>query len=374
MQTSELTPDRLRALADCRPERGLVLSLYLNLDPSEFATPEARQTAVRSLLNEAESQVEDPVLEHDEREALRGDLERVRRELTAELDADGAHGLAIFASAPAGLWETLKLSRPVPSGATVDSRPHIEPLTVHADATRWAVLLVNRRAGRIFRGTRDALYEVASLSDIVHGQHDQGGWSQARYERSVEQDVEEHLKRAAEALFRGFQRQEFDALLVGAPEELAPHAEEKLHPYLRARRAGRLTVDVEHASPDEIVEAAKPCFAEHERAREHDALDRIGEGPSAAGWDDVLEALNEKRVETLLVDGATHASGGVCPRCGWLGRGRDACPIDGTALGPRDDLCEAAIEAAVRQGGSVLHLRHHDDLVARGGLAAVLRF
>ena len=37
MQTSELTPERLRALAEVRPEQGLVLSLYLNLDPSEFA-------------------------------------------------------------------------------------------------------------------------------------------------------------------------------------------------------------------------------------------------------------------------------------------------------------------------------------------------
>jgi peptide chain release factor subunit 1 len=327
------------------------------------------------VLHEAESQIEDPVLEHDERVALRRDLERVRRELTAGLDADGAHGLAIFASTPADLWESLKLSRPVANAADVDSRPHIEPLTEHADATRWAVLLVNRRTGRILRGTRDALYEVASLVDDVHGQHDQGGWSQARYERSVEQEVEDHLKRAAEALFRRFQRQEFDALLVGAPEELAAHVEERLHPYLRERLAGRLTVGVEHASPDEIVASAQPRFEEHERQREHDVLERVGEGPSAAGWDDVLEALNEKRVDTLLVDGGSHQAGGVCPRCGWLGTARETCPVDGTALGPHDDLTEPAIEAALRQSATVLHLRHHgDELARRGGIASVLRF
>jgi peptide chain release factor subunit 1 len=373
MQTSELTSERLRALAEARPEHGLVLSVYLNLDPSAFATPEARQSAIRSLLHQAEAQVDDPALEHDEREALKADLERVRRELES-LDAGGAHGFALFASGPAGLWETVKLSRPVPSAAVVDSRPHIEPLAALADATRWAVLLVNRRRARILRGSRDALREVAGLEDDVRGQHDQGGLSQARYERSVAQDVEEHLKATADALFRQFQGSAFDALAVGAPEELASHAESRLHPYLRDRLAGRMVVDVERASPDEVIEAARSVFDEHERGRERAALDRIGEGPSAAGWDDVLEALNERRVDTLLVDGSTHEAGGVCPRCGWLGRGRDTCPVDGTALGPRDDLREPVIECAVCQGATVLHLRHHEELADRGGLAAILRF
>src|SRR3954462_3007328 len=37
MQTNQLSPDTLRRLAELRPEEGKVVSIYLNLDPTEFA-------------------------------------------------------------------------------------------------------------------------------------------------------------------------------------------------------------------------------------------------------------------------------------------------------------------------------------------------
>jgi hypothetical protein len=50
MQVSAPDRDQLRHLAELRLDRPVVLSLYLHLDPSEFARPPARKTAVRSLL------------------------------------------------------------------------------------------------------------------------------------------------------------------------------------------------------------------------------------------------------------------------------------------------------------------------------------
>src|SRR5256885_9916650 len=66
----------------------------------------------------------------------------------------------------------------------------------------------------IRRPPRSTLFPYTTLfrSDEVHGQHDQGGWSQARYQRSVEKEVHDHLKRTAEVAFRRFQRLPFDRL------------------------------------------------------------------------------------------------------------------------------------------------------------------
>src|SRR5919112_1493089 len=171
MQTSDLSTDKLRALADARPDEGLVLSLYLDLDPREFATAAARESAIRSLVNEAAALADDEALTHDERAALRSDVDRARTYLEQDLDADGVRGLAIFACEPAGLFETLRLARTVPTGAHLDTKPIIEPLADAADQTRWAVLVANRGSAKLFRGTRDALHLVASREDRVHGQH-----------------------------------------------------------------------------------------------------------------------------------------------------------------------------------------------------------
>ena len=39
-----------------------------------------------------------------------------------------------------------------------------------------------------------AVREVASIVDDVHRWHDQGGWSQARYQRGIDKEVADHLR------------------------------------------------------------------------------------------------------------------------------------------------------------------------------------
>ena len=53
MQTNELKPNRLRELAVLRPEGARVLSVFLNLDPAEFAEPPARASETRSVVDQA---------------------------------------------------------------------------------------------------------------------------------------------------------------------------------------------------------------------------------------------------------------------------------------------------------------------------------
>src|SRR3954453_18170287 len=99
MQVNAPDRDQLRALAELRLDRPVVLSLYLNLDPSQFATPPARKSGVRSLLDEADRRLrERNGLSHDDKVALQASLERARTLLETDLPTDGAHALAVFAS------------------------------------------------------------------------------------------------------------------------------------------------------------------------------------------------------------------------------------------------------------------------------------
>src|SRR4051812_4219269 len=111
---TDLTTDRLRELAETRSAAGKVLSVFINLDPRHFAAPPARATEISSVLDEASRTVRDhDGLTHDERAALQRDIERVAERLRNGGDTEGAKSLAIFASEPAGLFEVLKLPRPV---------------------------------------------------------------------------------------------------------------------------------------------------------------------------------------------------------------------------------------------------------------------
>jgi peptide chain release factor subunit 1 len=376
MQVTSPDRDRLRRLAELRLDRPLVLSFYLDLDPTEFATPPARSTAVRSLLDDADRKLRElDGLSHEDKTALKASYDRAAAFLQRELNTEGAHAIAVFASEPADLFETLKLPRSIRSRVAIGHSPLIGPLVRLARGERWCVALVSRRDARIFQGSPDGLREIEQIHDVVFGQHDQGGWSQARFQRGIEKEKDDHLKNTAEALMRHFKRRPFQRLVTGGPREVVADFESKLHGYLRDRLAGRIEVDVDTARPEQVLEAARPRFEELEHEREAEALERLGER-GARGLEQVLRALNERRVETLLLDEQVSAAGVQCPACGWLGpEGESRCPIDGSALLVLENVGEPAIELALQQSAEVLAVRFdREALAGDGGVAALLRF
>jgi peptide chain release factor subunit 1 len=376
MQVSAPDRDQLRSLAELRLERPVVLSLYLDLDPSQFATPPARKTSVRSLLDEADRRVRDADgLSHDDKMALRASLERAAGFLENDLPSDGAHGLAVFASEPMDLFEALKLPRSVPNRVAIGRSPLVGPLARLARRERWCLALVNRRDARIFRGSPDGLREVEQIHDLVFGQHDQGGWSQARYQRGIEKEKDDHLRNTGEALLRHFKREPFERLILGGPREVTTDFEQKLHHYLRERLGGRIEVEVERSSAEQVLDAARPLIEKLEQQREREALEKLGER-GACGLEDVLPPLNERRVELLILDEQFGGVTGVqCLECGWLGLGGDRCPADGSELVELEDLTEAMIELSVQQSADLLAVHHERGALEEyGGAAALLRF
>lgn len=383
MQTTSVTRESLRRLSQLDAAGRSVLSLYLNLDPSETSTLHERHSEVDSLLEEAERRYLDngSGLSHEARVGMRASVQRVREFLTDdELSPGSAHGLAIFCCVPADIFEVIALPRSVEPTVVVDERPFIEPLAELAVPGRWCALLISRRASRIFRGTRDWLVEVADVRDDVHRRHSQGGWSQSRYQRGIEKETDDHVRRTCELLFERFQHRPFDRLIIGGSSELAPRVERELHPDLRRHLAGHLEIDVERATPDEVHERAIPLIEADERRREDRALERLREGlapdgHASTGLEEVLQLLNERRVETLLMAHGFTAAGAECPRCGLLATSGGPCPADGTDLQPQDDVVERAIEAALAQAAVVLVMRHRpSDLERQGSIAALARF
>jgi peptide subunit release factor 1 (eRF1) len=119
---------------------------------------------------------------------------------------------------------------------------------------------------------------------------------------------------------------------------------------------------------------------DHERQAERAALDRLQQGVGAggrgvSGLDDVLGVLNERRVETLLIEERFQMPGTACPQCSSLfSENVTTCPADDTPTRHFDDIVEEAVELAVSQSADVIIARHHDDLEELGGIGAVLRF
>ena len=379
MSTDEQTARRL-------VEQGqghLVISLYLDLDPERFATPPARASQIRSLVDGAAREIDRRTdLSHDDLTSLREDLDRVRDYLLSrDPPFQGARSLAVFCSSRDDLFETVQLPRPVEGRVVIEHSPYVEPMVAAVGQRRWSVVLASRRDARMFSGSADALEEQRSFHDDVHGQHEQGGWSQPRYERSVEKEVDDHLRRVADILDRSARRRRFDRLALGGPPEIVPRLEGMLSDEVRRCLVdGRVEVDVAAANVDQVQSALAPLVEVDETHLEAEALDRLragvgGSGRAVGGVEDTLTALNERRVEKLLLAPDFDGHAQRCPSCRLLISGGDgSCPADGTSLEDVAHLREATVEAALAQDAEVMVVRNHPDLGPFRGIAALLRF
>jgi hypothetical protein len=359
-----------------------VVSVYLDLDPERFATPSARASQIRSLIDDAHKQLETAEdLDHEELVSLRSDLERI----DAYLGSDdppfgGARALAVFCCGRDDLFEVVQLPRTTAGRVLIEPTPYIEPLVEAGAARRWAVVLVSRRVARLLIGTEAGLTERERFTDDVRGHHDQGGPSQANYQRSVEKDTDDHLRRAAEEAHRHWQREPFDRLAIGGPEEIASRLDKMLHGELRGLLVdGRVDVDVATANAQQVQSALQGLAQDDDKRVEREALDQlaagIGTGRRAVGGPaDTIEALNERRVGLLLLEQRFDQPAARCPSCGLLVLEGDRCPIDGTELEQIDHLREAAVEAAVAQDADVLVVHHYPDLGPFQGIGALLRY
>jgi peptide chain release factor subunit 1 len=380
MQTSDVTQDRLQRLATFEPADGArVLSLYLNLDPTaNLHAPENRRSAVNSLLDEAGRAVEgEEGLEHDAHTALREDVNRARTELEANLDggwAEGAHALALFVCGPAELFEVLKLPRPVDSRVTIADRPAIEPLAEVGPAEHWAVLLLDGNDARLLEGFGDRLEETDGEHSDHGGRTRVGGMSAQRYERSVGMEANEFLRNVARLLEDADRDRSYKRIFVGATERHFSAFTDALSQPLRERITGRFDAGADWESVSDVRDRLEPLLQVDETHREREALDAVGAN-GVRGIVDVLPALYERRVGTLLLEPGLEHPGVVCPRCRWaLAEERGMCPVDGETMVEHPNLVEWAVEVAVEQDAEVLPVRRHDDLADHGGIAAALRF
>jgi peptide chain release factor subunit 1 len=305
----------------------------------------------------------------------------VRVRLRNGVDMEGARGLAVFASQPAGLFEILKLPRPVQHKVAISDQPCVEPLAQIGTGDLWWLLLVDRRHARLLAGTVDGLVELWRGEHGVAGQQSQGAMSQARYQRSVEKEVDDHLRSVAGEIQRRLRGAHIAGLLLGGAKETVAHFEPLLHSDVKRCVSGHFDVDVWTSSADEVLQAACPVLDELSARRDEELLAKIAEGlatggRAAAGLNDVLVAVHERRVDTLVVQEGFAAKGTVCPQCGWLGVSAGGqCPADGTMTEPVDNIVELAVARAFGQDAGVRYLPATDvDIERMRSIAALLRF
>jgi peptide chain release factor subunit 1 len=372
-----VTWETLRELAGFRSGKGCAISLYVDLDPSSTPTAAEMESRMRSLVADAEKRAELQRYAHEQKAALRADLDRIRR-WWDDFDRDGARGVAVFASSLDNYWRALSLAEPVSAEVRLSSDLYLAPLVPLVGRGDGAlVAFVSRERGQVFRLRGGRLEEVVDQTEEQPGRHDQGGWSQSRYKRHIEKLVRDHLKTVGGEIDKRVRRASDLQMVIVAPEEMRGEIESTLSNEAREAIVGWAQAEA-HANAKELLDVAKPHIERARAKQVASALERWSEesgrnGRAVAGWENTLEAASDGRVELLLMRQGANREAYQCPECGRGSATGGACPLDGTHLERRSDGSDLAVHHVLAHGGSVIAVGR-EDLGEHDGIGALLRF
>jgi peptide chain release factor subunit 1 len=365
----------LKELVLFRSEQSPVLSLFLNVDPTQQTTDLAKQT-LRSLLRQVADQAE------------QADIQAVERYFDFEHPWQGK-GVAAFSCQAVGFWRVYTLAVPVHNQAYVSHRAYLKPLTDVLDAYgRYGVILVDREGARMFLFNLGELIETTgTLGEEVRRVKNGGasgvtgmrGGRAARLARREEAAVDRNLKEVAEASEAFCSAHGCTRLILAGSESNVARFRDMLPRPLHDRVIGSFTIDFD-ASVSDVQEKSMTLIEEVAVRRETELVAEMLSGwkrgsGAAVALSDTLEAVQEHRARLLLVAAGYDGPGYRCQNCRYLMLvDRQECPLCGGHVEPVEDMVDTIMHRALEQGVEVEIVRGSQALEEAGSIGALLRY
>ena len=379
--------DQLDRLAGFEPAQYPVVSLYLNTQPGQTGRDQF-QTFVRKEFA-ARGRTFTPG--SAERASLDRDLERIARFLERDLDP-AANGVAVFACAAGDLFETVQLTAPIDRHwLSIGDQPHLYPLArVESLFPRYAAVLCDTNSARILVFAAGELVTEREVKGVKTKRMSQGGWSQARFQRHVENFHMHHVKEVVEALDRIVQREGITEIIVAGDDVVIPLLREQMPKHLAEKIVDQVRISTS-APVDQVIrtslDAMKRVHSQSDREKVDLAVGgyRAG-GLGVVGPEDTIEALMKGQVDELLISARVRelqpAGGNATARSVASIKGvlRDPAMQPVVAGEPAEvesetiRLADELITKATQTGAKITFVEDPELLGDYGGVAAILRF
>jgi peptide subunit release factor 1 (eRF1) len=317
--------------------------------------------------------------------------------LAAQAYEADRNGLALFACEALRLWRPLFFGRQVENELSVNGTPHLTKLVRLVEEVAPAIVVVPIKEGadiyEVRLGDLDVEGSVRGFVPRSDTEKFNAGTGkpgrhyerEKKNERREENFAHKNRRLAAEEVTSLFDRTPgARVVLVGTAEGMAAF-ERELPPRVAEQIVARVPRPREWDSADGVRRDGVKALAELVLARERDEETRqvdavIGQALRGAlavvGPEDVVLAVNEGRVHTLVVEEDFARTGFRCDNCDALGGNVEAaevCPFCGGDLRAVPHLREALVARTLASGGRVEVVPHGNKLHSYRGVAAVLR-
>jgi peptide chain release factor subunit 1 len=294
-------------------------------------------------------------------ESFRRDSERIIAWL-GEQARPSANGLAVFACAGDGdFFEAVQLDAPIHANELhVGARPRVAPLLRVADQyRRYAVVVLDTHTARIFVLGLGRIEAAGEIENVKTSRTEVGGWSQARYQRHVDNFALQHVKEVIDNLDAITRQEAVGRVVLAGDDVVLSMVRDQLPKHLADSVAATVRLEVT-ASDKDVMDRTLAAMREADAREDAETVARVLDaqragGLGAAGVDETRAALANGQVHELLI---TATPGAVTAAAG-----QDAA-----------DVAEELVAQARRTSAAVHFVEDGSLLEPVGGVAARLRY
>lgn len=357
----------LRELAEMRGNGRDFVSVYFRTADG-LAALKSRQRNLQAMLRDVP----------EEAESFELSMRRIH-ELIAQYPPN-SESACVFACELLDFLQGHPLSMPVENEIHVGPAPYTRPLAELQDEYQtFAVVACNNDGASIYLVTnREAEIEEQVRGGVKNAVR-KGGWSQKRYSRRRDNQLKRYAGEVAAALSEIVNRQRLNRVVLIGSKETMTAIEDELHENVRERIVGREPFESTGGEKEMIDETYQHYFAA-ERAEEEQLWDTIKNeymkhGLAVAGPTDVLAAVKNGRVSTILLIRDLKVTGTQCRDCELLVHGTpQTCQVCGSRSVFPVDLIDMLSQQAQLTSAETEFCDEIPGLSEVGGVAALLRY
>ena len=362
---------QLQELLDYNSHGNKVLSLYLDTDTAQESR-ENLKLQVRGMIRDEEL--------HNTESA-----QMIERYLDLRFGWDTA-GLALFCCGEQDYLQAFPTAVSFRNRLRVGPKPYIKPLAHFLDFyAYYGVILIDSIGARFFAYHLGQLQVTEGFmgeemqkvkkgsGSSAHGMR--GGTGGGRHEEEV---VNRNLRDAASAAVNFFANKSIRRLFIGGTAQTVAHFQELLPKQMQSCLAGTFSMDM-NAGEHEVREQTLRLLGDANARQEEKMVSQLMAAQASGnqgvvGLDETLQAINDRRVQTLIISDGFRAPGYFNESSGFVVANLAKSPISPEELTPVDDVVDIALNFTMNQGGHAEVVNKNSMLEENGRIGAILRY
>jgi len=353
-----------------------VISVYLNTQ----ADQNGRDNFDAFVRRELKARAKRWTMRTPERESFDHDAERINEYLRDEL-RPSSNGAAIFAcSAERDFFEAAQFDAPIEENHLyISYQPSVYPLARFIDHyPPYIALVADTSLAHLYVfGVGEEIEQRDVVSPNVHRTMI-GGWSQARFQRHIDNIRAHHAKDVVDELDRVTREENIERIVLAGDEVIIPMLREQLPHRLEQMVISTLRLDV--ATPEhEVMKASFEAVRAHDARKDAEKVEKLldkhlGSGFAVTGARDTLIALTLGQVDEMFL---SASEGDV--RDDLTGKAAEFIPglpedVEGNGRARSAVIADELVARARQTNADVTFIEDAAKLAACGGVGAKLRF